>query len=144
MAVVRPTLLACALLLGGLGATACGPIEYVNQVTRKASSEVEAARAVKADKHAPYWFTLAVEYLAKAREEASTADYQAANRFGRRAEQAAIRAREVALERARNPEAVAKPVVDEEEPAGPSTPEDDVASESEDNPLDDGSETEEE
>ncbi len=83
---------------------ACGPIEYVNQVTRRASSEVDAAKAVKADKHAPYWYTLAVEFLHKAREEAATADFQAANRFGRRSAEAARKARTVALERAQNPQ----------------------------------------
>lgn len=82
---------------------ACGPIEYVNQVTRRASSEVDAAKAVKADKHAPYWYTLAVEYLHKAREEAASSDFQAANRFGRRSARAARKARALAVERARNP-----------------------------------------
>lgn len=87
-----------AALLGG-----CGPIEYVNQVTREASSQVEAARAVRADKYAPYWYTLAVEYLHKAREEAATADFQAANRFGRRAAEAAAEARTIALREAGEP-----------------------------------------
>ncbi len=52
-------------------------------MTRTASDDVEAARAAQADIHAPYWFTLAVEYLRKAREEAAEADFQAANRLGR-------------------------------------------------------------
>lgn len=93
--------LALALLLAGAGA--CGPIEYVNQVTRKASASVEAARAVEADKYSPYYYTLATEYLHKAREEAAAADYQAANRFGRRAEEAADKARAEALARAGKP-----------------------------------------
>ena len=94
---------------------ACGPIEYVNQVTRKANAEVAAARSVNAAKWAPYYFTLAVEYLEKAREEASRADYQAANRFGRKSHQAAVRARELAVERARKGE----------EPGPPPPPDDD-------------------
>lgn len=115
---------------------ACGPIEYVNQVTRQASSEVAAARSVQADKHAPYWYTLAVEYLHKAREEAAAADFQAANRFGRRSSKAARKARSVALQRAQDPQA--KPelvpadkdmIVDEIEILAPS-------SEASDNPLD--------
>jgi hypothetical protein len=80
------------LLLAG-----CGPVEYINQVTRRASSEVAAARAVDAEKYAPYEFTLAVEYLHKAREEAGYADYQAAIRFGESAEKKARDARRIAL-----------------------------------------------
>jgi hypothetical protein len=90
-----------SLLLGIVlaAAAACGPIEYVNQVTRKANAEVAAARAVGAEKHAPYHYTLAVEYLQRARREAADADYQAANRFGRKAEEAARTAREIAIGR---------------------------------------------
>lgn len=91
-------------LVAALLAVGCGPIEYVNQVTRKASSEVAAARSVNAEEWAPYYFTLAVEYLQKAHEEASRADYQAANRFGRKSHSAAIKAREIAVERARKGE----------------------------------------
>ena len=76
----------------------------MNQSSRKASSEVEAAKAVRADKHAVYYYTLAVEYLHKAREEAAHSDYQAANRFGKRAAEAARKAREQALERANDPQ----------------------------------------
>ena len=90
-------LLACWLTSG------CGPIGYVNQVTRKASSAVAAAEAAKADKYSPYWYTLAIEYLHKAREEASFADYEAANRFGRKAQQAAEKAKEESIARAGNP-----------------------------------------
>ena len=85
-----------AAVLGG-----CGPVMYINEVTRRASGDVEAARAAQADQFAPYWYTLAVEYLRKAREEAAHADYQAANRFGKKASQAARRAVEVSLSEAR-------------------------------------------
>jgi hypothetical protein len=84
---------------------ACGPIEYVNTVTRKADSAVEAARAADAPKWSPYWWTRAVEYLHQARVEAASADFQAANRFGRLAEEAARKAREEALRRAADPAA---------------------------------------
>ena len=87
-----------AFAIGG-----CGPIEYVNQVTRKASASVAAARAVDADKYSPYYYTLAVEYLHKARAEAASADFQAANRFGRKAERAAAQAKLEALDRAGQP-----------------------------------------
>lgn len=110
MATRRP-----AVVLALLACCACGPIEYVNQVSRKASSSVEAARAVRADQHAPYWYTLAVEYLEKAREEASLADYQAANRFGRRSREAAERATELSLERLRKPAAEEKLGAEEEQ-----------------------------
>jgi hypothetical protein len=120
-------LLASALLCAALFCLACGPIEYVNQVTRRASSEVDAAKAVKADKHAPYYYTLAVEYLNKAREEAAAADFQAANRFGRRSAEAARKARALAKERAANPKArprIPDPDPDEDEDLGPEVVED--------------------
>ena len=88
--------------------TACGPIEYVNQVTRRASSEVDKAKEARADQLAPYEYTLAVEYLHKAREEASFADFQAANRFGRKAAEAAKLAAELAEARAADPNKAAR------------------------------------
>ena len=91
-----------SLWLGGAGG--CGSALYINQVTRKASASVAAAEAVNAAEYAPYEYTLAVEYLHKAREEAAHADFQAANRFGREAEAAADQATELAVQRAGNPE----------------------------------------
>jgi len=93
-----------ALSMAVLGLVGSGPIEYINQVTRRASSQVDAARAARADQLAPYEYTLAVEYLHKAREEAAAADYQAANRFGRKAAVAAGKARELAVARAADPQ----------------------------------------
>lgn len=90
------------VLAGGSGG--CGPVGYINQVTRRADASVAAARAVDAERWAPYWYTLAVEYLHKAREEAALADFEAANRFGRRAHEAAVTARTLAVERAARPE----------------------------------------
>jgi len=84
---------------------ACGPVEYMSQVTRRASSAVEAARAANAETLAPYEFTSAVQYLHKAREEASAAQFQPALKFGRKAEEMAERARQRAIERAREPDA---------------------------------------
>lgn len=131
------------LLLCVTIAAACGPIEYVNQVTRKASSQVEAAKAVKADKHAPYWYTLAVEYLHKAREEAAAADFQAANRFGRRSAKAARKARTIAIERARNPESRPEIApVDEEDIEIVDPGSDEARSDEDDNPLSEGTDTE--
>lgn len=84
----------------------CGPVGYVNQVTRKASTAVDEARAVNADRLAPYWWTRAVEYLHQARVEAAAADWQAANRFGRLATAAAEQARADAIRRAGDPRAM--------------------------------------
>jgi len=91
---------------------ACGPIEYVNEVTRKASNNVAKAKSVHnaEDAHYVYWYTLAVEYLHKAREEASYADYQAANRFGRKAAFAADKARESAMQSAADPSKMIRPL----------------------------------
>ncbi|MFH0902982.1 MAG: DUF4398 domain-containing protein [Pseudomonadota bacterium] len=86
------------LLAAALGA--CGPVEYVNQVTRRARYEVGAAKAAVAERYAPYEYTMAVEYLRKAREEAGASDYQAAIRFGKVAEQMARKATETALAKA--------------------------------------------
>lgn len=92
------------VVVASVGVVGCGPIEYVNTVTRKASTSVAAAKSAQADKYAPYYYTLAVEYLHKAREEAASADYQAANRFGRRSNVAAKKAKELAIKRAADPD----------------------------------------
>jgi hypothetical protein len=77
-------LVVVALVISG-----CGPFVYINEVTRHASSKVEAARAAEADKYSPYWWTRATEFLRKSRELAAHADFQAANRYGRLAGEAA-------------------------------------------------------
>lgn len=94
----------CLVLALALALPACGPIAYVGQVTRGADSAVEAARAVNAAKYSPYWWTRATLYLRQARVEAASADFQAANRFGRLAEDAARNARKEALACAADPE----------------------------------------
>jgi hypothetical protein len=90
------------LLIAVLLAVGCGPITYINDVTRKASNDVEAARAAQADQYAPYFYTLAVEYLRKAREEAAHADFESASRLGRMASKAARRAVELSIAEVRN------------------------------------------
>jgi hypothetical protein len=82
---------------------ACGPTEYISQVTRRASVRVEAARAADADKYAPYYWTRAKEYLYKARERAAYADFQGANRFGRLASEAADLAEQMAIAAKKDP-----------------------------------------
>ncbi|HET7501470.1 MAG TPA: hypothetical protein VFK02_10720 [Kofleriaceae bacterium] len=86
----RRSSLAVAVVIAGV--CGCGPIVYVTEVTRNASDAVEAARAANAEKYAPYWWTRATQYLAKAREVAAHADFQGANRFGRLAAEAAVQA----------------------------------------------------
>src|SRR5262245_3970871 len=81
----RSWLLAAVLF----GAGACGPVTYINEVTRRASQAVDDAKAAEADKYAPYYWTRAVEYLRQARVIAAHADYQGATRFGRLATEAA-------------------------------------------------------
>lgn len=93
-------LLGVAVVAGVLAG--CGPIQYVDTVTRKASSSVEAAKSVNADKYAPYYYTLAVEYFRRAKHEAAHSDYQAANRFGEKSHKAAEMAKKVAVQRARD------------------------------------------
>src|SRR5688500_13960882 len=78
--------------------TACGPVQYVSQVTQRAAMEVAAARTAGADKLAPYEFVTAELYLHKAREEAGFADYQAAIHYGKKAEIMARKARRLAID----------------------------------------------
>lgn len=81
---------------GLLAASACGPIEFANQVSGKAARAVSDAKQAGAETRAPYEYTAAVEYLHKAREEGGHAEYQSAIAYGRRAEELATRARALA------------------------------------------------
>ena len=80
--------------------TACGPTQYIYQVTQHASAEVAAAKAAGAEKYAPYEYTSATEFLHKAREEEGYSDHQAAITFGKKAEIMAKKAKKLALEQA--------------------------------------------
>jgi sRNA-binding protein len=75
---------------------ACGPVNYVSAVTNGASSSVDAARAVDAEKYAPYYYTRAVQYLRMSREQAARADFQGAVKFGKLAHEAGDKAAEEA------------------------------------------------
>ena len=93
----RPRYLATgALALGAAFAvwvdSGCGPIEYLSQVTGKATKAVAAAKQAGAETRAPYEYTAAEAYLVKAREEAGFAQYEQAIAYGRRAEELALRA----------------------------------------------------
>lgn len=97
-----------AALLALVAGAACGPVTYINQVTLKASTAVAAAKEAGARRRSPYYYTLAVEYLHKAREEAAGADYEAANRFGHKSEMAARKAKAEALAGPRRPAPAAR------------------------------------
>ena len=84
------------ILVGAAGG--CGPIEYINQVSVKAASALADAKRAGADRYAPYEYTAAEAYLHKAREEAGYSDYQAAIRFGKKAELMARKARRLAAD----------------------------------------------
>lgn len=83
----RVVLLIVVVALG-----ACGPIAYVNEVTRRAQTSVDTAKAAQADKYSPYYWTRANQYLHQARVAAARADFQGANRFGRLASEAGDKA----------------------------------------------------
>src|ERR1043165_1445194 len=86
-----------ASLVAGIAIAACGPVQYITQVSRGAAVDVEAAKAAHADRYAPYEYTAAVEYLHKAREEEGYADHEAAVHFGKMSADFASKAREIAL-----------------------------------------------
>ncbi|HVV88002.1 MAG TPA: hypothetical protein VHE35_33405 [Kofleriaceae bacterium] len=100
-----PALPARAWLAAAVAAAlaACGPVGYLSQVTRSASTAVDEARVLNAAKYSPYWWTRAVEYLHQARVKAASADFQAANRFGRLATAAAHQAKADSVRRAADP-----------------------------------------
>jgi hypothetical protein len=70
------------LLLAAL-VTGCGPVEYVSQVSRRATTALAQARNEGAERLAPYEYTAASEYLNKAREEAARAGSLARDRAAR-------------------------------------------------------------
>jgi hypothetical protein len=120
---MRSWLLALAVLGSAAGHWGCGPIVYVNEVTRRASTAVDEARAAEADKYAPYYWTRATEYLKKARELAAHADMQEANRYGRLASEAAELALEEATTVKRDPTKRAAPAKESEpKPVAPVAP----------------------
>lgn len=90
---VGKTVARALLIVVAAGSAGCGPVGYLREVARTATTSVEEARALNAAKYSPYWWTRAVEYLHQARVEAARADFEAANRFGRLATEAARHAK---------------------------------------------------
>lgn len=81
------------LVLGlfAVGASGCGGVLYAVEVS-SASSKYNEAKAVGAEKLAPYEFYLAEEHLKKASEEASQANYGDAVDLAEKAEESADKA----------------------------------------------------
>lgn len=69
-----------------LAAIACGPVLATPEIAQ-ASRAVEDAESAEADRFAVYEYTLAVEYLDKAREEWGQGRYQKALEYGELARQ---------------------------------------------------------
>lgn len=85
------------LLVAGLAS--CGPIEYINQVTVKASRAVAEARAADAEELSPYEYWSAVTYLQMAKETVAYADFEMAIEYGDKAEEMARDARKLASQK---------------------------------------------
>ena len=79
--------------------TGCGPVTYVTEVTRNAARLIDEARNARADKLAPYEYTAALEYLAKAREVGGLARFSEATAYARKSQALSQRAIELAGER---------------------------------------------
>ena len=86
-----------------LFATACGPVQSTSYLI-DTETMLEAARTAQADKLAPYEWTAANLYYAKAKEEVGYSDYEQAVDFGKKAVDFATRARDAALKVGRRSE----------------------------------------
>jgi hypothetical protein len=75
---------------------ACGPVKSTANIL-DAEVQIQAARTAGADKLAPYEWTAANLYLAKAREEVGYSDYQAGVDFAVKASRFANEAREKSM-----------------------------------------------
>ncbi len=105
------------------GLSACGPVRYGVHVTSRANAAMTAARSAGADKLAPYEYFQATEYLHKAREEGAYSQYQNALYYGKKAEDMANKAMQIAQERAAKGEGAAPTAVGDkpEKPDKPGT-----------------------
>jgi hypothetical protein len=77
-----------------------GPIDYLNTVARKARRAVAEAEAVNAEKLSPYEYWSAVTYLRMAREKAARADFEDANKYGKKSVEMGELAKKLATEKA--------------------------------------------
>ena len=74
-----------------LGTSGCGGFFYALEAS-SATTQLEQAQALGAEKYAPYEYYYAYEHLQKAMEEASSADYGDAIDFADAAEKSANKA----------------------------------------------------
>jgi hypothetical protein len=79
---------------------ACGPVQS-SALLVDAQAELAAAKTAEAEKQAPFEYTAAEEYLHKAREEQSYADYEVSVTFARKARDCALLARRIAESKTR-------------------------------------------
>lgn len=84
-------MLGAAAALCLLGTSGCGNFFYAIYASG-ATSKLEAAQALGAEKYAPYEYHYAREHLQKAMEEAALADYGDAIHLAEQAEEAAAKA----------------------------------------------------
>ena len=83
--------LVVVVALCSASAVGCGGAVYAIQAS-SASSRLEEAKEIGAEKHAPYEYYLAREHMTKAAEEASQGDYSDAIDLAEIAEEAADKA----------------------------------------------------
>lgn len=101
---------------------ACGPIQFVSQVTIRAEKAVADAKVLKADKYAPYEYYGAGAYLEQAMHRAGFGDFQTSYRYGKKAEQMANKAAKLAKQRRDEEGDVSKPPGDDASPAKETAP----------------------
>ena len=94
-----------ALALGIVFPLGCGPIQYLTQVSSRATSALARAKQAGAEQKAPYEYAKADAYLRQARENAAHAYFQTALDWGRRSEDCSGKA----IVRAKQPETTANP-----------------------------------
>ena len=88
--------LLCLAVCIGSALAACGPVDYLNTVTLKATRAVANAKAANAEKLAPYEYWSAITYLQMAREKVGYADFEDAVEYGEKSEKMAKKARALA------------------------------------------------
>ena len=77
-----------------------GPIDYLNTVARKARRAVAEAESVNAEKLSPYEYWSAITYLKMARQKAAQADFEDANKYGKKSVEMGELAKRQATEKA--------------------------------------------
>jgi hypothetical protein len=110
MSVPEETLKAAVLLLGAVVGLSCGPIQST-AVLLDTENMLEAAHTSQAERLAPYEWTAASLYFAKAKEEVGSSEYEAAVGYGKKALDFATKARDVALKNARRSDPGERPSV---------------------------------